>query len=363
MDLLRRIGLLRTILGIPKGLISLKQLSRNSQDYFAEKELDNQKRSLPIYLDSDLHWKFKVIKSKFCEQNFVIERKNWFVWGNQGCVITDKNYVFTEASREFGNDLLSVFKQVKLIKPTFYEGRIAVLAASGSNIYYHWMVDVLPRIQLLKDSGYFESVDRFILNYQGLPFQKETLKKIGVEESKIIIANDHFNFHAKIETLIIPSFISPIDIVSKYCINFLRVNFLTTTASKFPDKVYIKRNNGRRIVNELEIESYLKSIGFASVNLEQFSVSEQAGIFNNAKIIVGAHGAGFTNIAFCESNTRVIDIFSPFWVNPCYWTLASELNLDYRYLIGEGERPVDYFDPEGKSNNILVNINKLKQLL
>ena len=31
-------------------------------------------------------------------------------------------------------------------------------------------------------------------------------------------------------------------------------------------------------------------------------------LFNNAKIIIGAHGAAFANLAFCKKNTKIVEI-------------------------------------------------------
>ncbi len=312
-----------------------------------------------------MHWKFDLFKSRFSEKNYVVEAKNWYVWGNQGCVITDNGYVVTPVSREYDNQVHSIFQQFKLIHSKKINGTIAVIAASGANVYYHWMVDILPRIQLLKDSGNFHRVDKFILNYQGLPFQKESLKKLEIDESKLIVTNNHWSFHGQAETLLIPSFVSPLDIVSPYTINFLRNYFLgaSATITNKRSRIYIKRINGRRIINEAEIEEYLLGIGFISVSLENYSIEEQAKLFNSAEYIIGAHGAGFTNLVFCEPETIVVDIFSPLWVNPCYWTIACELNLDYRYMIGEGDRPQNGIDLKGKGENIILDLEKFKKLM
>lgn len=349
---------------IPKGTVSVYSKRIFKKIYFFVDPNSPKMRKTPLFLEPALHWKFDASKTIFPEQNFVIKVKNWSVWGNQGCVVTDCGGVLREVSREFDSDTHSIFKQLKLIKPIKIQGNIAVVAASGANVYYHWMIDILPRIQLLKDAGLFEKIDKFILNYQGLPFQKESLLLLGIKESDIIISTNHWGFHAKMDNLIIPSFTSPLDMTSKYSIDFLRNTFMNEDLSeKYFEKIYLKRINGRKIMNVEEVETYLISQGFETIILENYTIIQQAALFNNAKFIIGAHGAGFTNLVFCKPHTKVIDIFAPTWVNPCYWTIACDLDLDYAYLIGEGTKPIDMFDPKGKGDNILVDIEKLKNII
>jgi hypothetical protein len=46
---------------------------------------------------------------------------------------------------------------------------------------------------------------------------------------------------------------------------------------------------------------------------------------------------------FCRPRTTVLEFFSPEYVHPAFWTLSSQCDLDYHYLVGEGE------PPEGRS--------------
>jgi capsular polysaccharide biosynthesis protein len=366
LDFLRKSSFLVNLTDIPKGEIKLMNLNKNKFELKCIEFLQSRLTPicLPIHLEDKLHWKFEKIKSVHPDRNFIIEAHNWYVWGNQGCVITDDHLVITDVSREFCNKTHSVFFQIKLKKPTFMAGRIAVVAASGSDVYYHWMVDVLPRVQLLVENNLMQHIDKIIINYQGLSFQKESLAKLGICEEKLLINNNHWSFHTKHETLIIPSLVSPNDIVSKYAIAFLRKTFLKpSNEANFSHKIYIKRIKTRRILNENEFESVLFKLGFISINLENLTLEAQAMLFYNADFIIGPHGAGFTNIVFCKAGTKVIDIFSPNWVNPCYWTIAHELKLKYAYLIGEGKRPNDFDDPQKKADDILVDINKLELLI
>ncbi len=64
------------------------------------------------------------------------------------------------------------------------------------------------------------------------------------------------------------------------------------------------------------------------------SVTEQASCLASAEIVVAPHGAGLTNLVFCNPGTKVIEIFSPSYLPNCYWILSNVCGLDHYYLIG-----------------------------
>lgn len=345
---------------VPKGVVVYNELrdqvitrySSISQQYV---------RAIPTTWDGLIDDNFNQALNAAPYHNFVIHAKNWRVWGNQGAVITNDNYLFKDVSREFGNEHHSIFKQIKL-KPLTYTSKItAVLAASGSNVYYHWMFDVIPRINLLKQSGVFNTIEQFISDYSDIPFQTETLIRAGIMPEKILRSNNHWNFHLKADDLIVPSLVSPNDTPSKEACLYLRSLFQNEidvhTGGK---KLYIQRLSGRTIVNETELLSLLTVLNFEIVHPEKLTVAQQAKLFAEADFIIGPHGAGFTNIVFCKPGTRIIDMFAPEWINPCYWIIADALKLNYGYIIGE-EIPGNM--KQNKAADIKIDIEKFKILL
>jgi capsular polysaccharide biosynthesis protein len=69
----------------------------------------------------------------------------------------------------------------------------------------------------------------------------------------------------------------------------------------------------------------------------EHSVREQASIFNGASVVIGAHGAGLTNIVFCRPGIIVYEIMPSFYTNPCYRRLAQAAGLTYYADIVEGD--------------------------
>ncbi|HEY4194329.1 MAG TPA: glycosyltransferase family 61 protein [Mucilaginibacter sp.] len=342
---------------MPLGEFSFDKLAPNYAVLYQHDE--NPVRRKPPITTGDIHEKFKKALYTPLQKAFVIEAKGWRVWGNQGAVITDTNYLFGDVSREFDNKTHSIFNQFKLIGPTYTEGNVAVLAASGSFVYYHWMFDILPRISFLKRSGIFDKIDKFIVDCTPNQYQEETLARAGIQSSKIIKSNDHWNFHLKAEKLIVPSLVLPLDQPSLDVCMYLRQLYSNEVQEqKEAVNIYIQRLSGRKISNEDEVISFLKTLSFQVINPEKLSVAEQARNFSNARMVVGAHGAGLTNIVFCRPGTVVVDLFSPEWVNPCYWIIAEHLDLKYGYLEGNKLKQ----KKKGKGADIEVDLDQLKSL-
>jgi capsular polysaccharide biosynthesis protein len=107
-------------------------------------------------------------------------------------------------------------------------------------------------------------------------------------------------------------------------------------------RLYLSRANasGRKILNEEEIVPLLSRRGFLCVTLEEMSLVDQIALFFEAEAIVAPHGAGLTNLVWCAPKTRVVEIFSPLYVNLCYWAIASLTQADYYYLLGSADRVV-----------------------
>lgn len=102
-------------------------------------------------------------------------------------------------------------------------------------------------------------------------------------------------------------------------------------------RIYISRSDTsqRRLVNEREIETALEERGFKIVSLTGMNLSEQISLFHNATDIVGPHGAGLTNVGFCQPGNRVLELQNPAHINWCMKKIAAISKLEYGHLMGE----------------------------
>ncbi len=253
-------------------------------------------------------------------------------------VLTDDDRVIAEVSVAGFRRRIEdhrIFLQLLLPRVRRLEGTAAVLAVPGGNTYYHWLVDALPRLELIRRAGWpLESIRHVIVNGHRRPFQREAIERLGLAGRTVSLEEVP---HVRASALIVPSFASPAETAAGWACEFLRRLFLEDgpAARPSPRRIYISRARAksRRVTNESEVASLLERSGFQAVLLEELSVAEQARLFADAEWIVGPHGSGFANLVFCSSGAKVLEIFAPAPVKAMYERLARLSGLDYRRLL------------------------------
>ena len=181
----------------------------------------------------------------------------------------------------------------------------------GNNNYFHWLYDVLPRLAICEQLCKREQIDYFLLPSDHLRFQRESLCMLNIPKEKQLLSKTYR--HILADTLYITDHPT---LNLSWITAWLYHTFAAKTNNHAlcSDKIYIDRSDAnaslqhRTIVNEKEVQHYLLERGFDMVRLSDYSFSDQINIFAHAKVIVGLHGAGFANLAFCQPNTKVIEI-------------------------------------------------------
>ena len=84
-------------------------------------------------------------------------------------------------------------------------------------------------------------------------------------------------------------------------------------------------------------------------------LEQHIALFRNAKTIIGAHGALFKNLIFCEDNPVIVEFNPSSLNNPCYAEgLALSAGLtNYNYILSESH----------EQHNLTIDIDKLKRIL
>jgi tetratricopeptide (TPR) repeat protein len=322
---------------------------------------------------------------------WIVPQKNSWMICNAIAIVDSGDRLLPELSREYPGELPGCENQHSTqhrflkLKPEELpplekiDGTVAVLAGLSGNVYFHWMVDILPRIEILHRWGVnLEEIDWFLVNSCQQPFQRETLKALGIPEYKIIESDRHPYIQAK--HLIVPSFSGYLGWLSTQGLEFLRRVFFKEQSAKLPEscaresknthpeRIYISRNkcSYRRVINEEQVIDFLSGFGFVSVLLESMSLNEQIALFASAKVIVAPHGSGLTNIIFCSPGTKVIELTSGNYIRHYYWAIGQQLNLEHYYVTGENFecypiRQLMYQNP--LTEDILVNLKDLKIML
>lgn len=269
----------------------------------------------------------------------------------------------------------SIFRRVEPLPPAQrLRGKVAVLSGLSGHIYYHWLFDVLPRINVLcqylrQQDLELSSIDYFVVNNFDKSYQIETLTALGIPEEKVI-SSDRLP-HIEAEELVVPSFAGHFDWVPPASIDFLRHHLLRATdipAHQQPKRIYISREKAkyRKILNQAAVVELLDQFGFVSIALETMTVDQQAQLFDQAEIVVAPHGSGLANLTFCSPGTTVVECFSPHYLRTDYWMISQYLQLNHYYLVGESFacdslRQLMY--PSELTEDFSVDITALRSLL
>ena len=105
------------------------------------------------------------------------------------------------------------------------------------------------------------------------------------------------------------------------------------------DDEYLKKINTnvttgkerREIKDIIDIEKFLKTKyqnNFKSLYFENLPFKQQILYFNNAKLIICAHGAVLSNMFFCKEKTKIIEVTCGFKY-PFFNKISSILNLNH----------------------------------
>lgn len=344
-----------------------KEASPDSAQLCVVWPAETLRRSVPEGLPP-AHWRFRDNLTARIPRAFVLELVDGRVAGSYGAVITSNNVLASEVSPYFG--ISSPWDHPIFLRPWLpaveaFPGRLAVLATRGANNYCHFLLDVLPRLQLIAGSRGLERPDAFFVP-TGHTFQRELLAAFGLSSHQLVDSSVYR--HIQAASLVAPCLPDTNLQTPPWVVQYLRQRLLPDAESGARRRLYLTRGHQRqtrRIVNEEEVLALVEHHGFECIDPGAMTVEAQIRAFRDAEVVIGVHGAGMANLVFASPGTRVVELFSPDYVNVCYWALTQALEgVEYRYLVGEGrphrsrERAM-----KGVSTDVVVDLTKLASLL
>lgn len=83
--------------------------------------------------------------------------------------------------------------------------------------------------------------------------------------------------------------------------------------------------------------------------MDNETAEQQIRLYASLDILIGAHGAGLTNIIFMTPKSFLYELFPPFWRFSCYKKLANNMDLQYFETIAVGEK-----GPECQTNETSI---------
>ena len=238
-----------------------------------------------------------------------------------------------------GPDLHRVYGQVSLRKEQRIHGRAIVLTTPGARgNYFHWCLELLPKVHLLCSCGLFQpDKDIFLVNHDEGRYQIQTLELLGLRARNVVRTYPGIKITA--DELVVPSHSLRHEAVPRWAIQFLRERFLRqSSAASDQKKLFLDRGGAKRrtILNQAQVHQYLSGRGYTIVDTAKLSFQEQVSLFRGARTIVSCHGAGLANLCFVEAGTSLLEIFSPFYTPDYFRVLAGHLGVLYGCVSGVG---------------------------
>ncbi len=201
--------------------------------------------------------------------------------------------------------------------------------------YYHWLIETVPTIRYVREYEQQTGTDvALLIPADPPPWCGETLDLLGIPEDKVKYLNQNIQ---RVEKLIAPSFPTQTREDYEWIVRTVLANLPSRVRDKAGGNVYISRSSAieRRVVNENEVMAALSPYDFDRHRLENNTVTENVVLFNEADIIVGAHGAGLSDLIY-STNGTVIELFGSKVKDP-YEELARTMDVPYHSLRCEPE--------------------------
>jgi capsular polysaccharide biosynthesis protein len=338
---------------------------------FAPQKLLRQ--TAPLTVDDEIHPHFQFDLEHTVPELSVCRLPKGRVWGPTGAVITDDNVLLDDLSIAWHQEQKSksqhpIFSNWRYHPVHRLSGTVAVLTTDGADLYYHWLFQLLPRIDLLERAGFGpDRIDHYVVNRAIHPYELDSLQRLGIRAEQIVETRVHP--HVQAETLLAPSIPLHGSQFSKPLVDFVRTRLAglppAAECKRGQRRIYLTRHGAayRHVFNEVQVRERVQARGFELVAPEELTFAEQIQLMTEAGVVLGPHGGGMSNTVFCAPGTRVGEIFAEEYVAPWFWFLASMTQVEYHYMIAAAKPRIERAKRWDSGAGMQVDLPKLERFL
>jgi hypothetical protein len=230
-----------------------------------------------------------------------------------------------------------------LVKPLYPEHtdptRHYILGCNASaHNYYHWMTQSLPAIDWGLRNRRHPNVALALPPLQ--PWQEESLALLGhagVPRLRLR-PSAHYGLASAEYAEFLGSRMASI-LSRAAAATYARLRQAVAPAPDGADEIYVARTDAanRIATNEAGLITMLAQQGVRIVVPGTLPVTQQIAIFRRARLVIGPHGAGLSNIMGCEPGSHLYELVPSHYPNLCFNRLAQGCGLHYWGDVFPGE--------------------------
>lgn len=264
------------------------------------------------------------------------------VMANPVAVITREGCLLGEVSMDWGRSSAdhAWFRKKRPDSMLSLPGTSALLASTGGDSFYHWLLECLPRLAFFGKTR----PDRWVVNDATKPFVRESLAMAGIPTDKI------FSLKGKglveCERLVVPALPGPTGFPHPRAVAWLRDFFQPFFSREVGLRLCLQRTQqGRRNwLPSAGLQQRLNRSGFQTISLENLGLKDQAALISRASEILAPHGAALAWLALAPESCWVTELVPAGYPNPCFYRLSRIRKLHHTILFSEDVQAAPRWD-------------------
>lgn len=257
--------------------------------------------------------------------------QNGCVFGNLGIIYDPvTNKVIDESAKEWLINLKehTFFNTIRIKEAVYKQGVALSIATTGADGgFYHFISEAIIKLHFCRKI--LTEVDYILVPGDKANWKENWLLAANINLNKVIWLTNasHFIF----DQLIFTNRLIYDQQFTNWSVNALKslYKYEQVNALKQNRIIWSSRRtaNYRNFLWEDKIKKYYPNIEF--IDFSKLSSSQTIQICKETKFFLGPHGAGFSNLVFCNPNTIVLEIFPSLEFQPLYNRLSNKCNLNH----------------------------------
>jgi len=224
---------------------------------------------------------------------------------------------------------------------------ISLLSAAPSN-YFHCLVDQIGRM-----SDYLAIINSIGISNPTIALPLESAQKfsqlfdVDIFRENVLFLSQETLKSTVFENLWIsrPRGAPGMHQVSSRSVRYIRnlYSHLFCEDSSYPERIYISRQKRglRSIYSEETFFDILRDYKFSVVTLEDYDFKDQLNLFYNSKIVLGAHGAGFSNVFAARPDTLIAEVFNSKYLSSLFYHMSIHSACCYYAYVSDTQHEQD----------------------